>query len=53
MHNVSLKCSGVKLMQLWLWMNSLNGIDLVRNEHLLILLVSCQLTTAFNKCVQR
>lgn len=49
MHNVSLKHSSVKLVQLWLWMGGLNGIDLVRNEHLLILLVSCQLSTAFNK----
>lgn len=52
-HNVSLKRSSVKLVQLCFWMDGLNGTDLVRNEHLLILLVSCQLSAAFNKSVWR
>jgi len=52
MLNVSLKCAGVKLVQLWLCLDGLNGIDLVRNEHL-VWLVSCQLSTVFNKYVWR
>lgn len=48
MHNASQ--NGVKVLQ---WMNVLNGIDLVTNEHLLMLFMYCQVSAEFSNYVWR